>query len=111
MSVRICRDECVLSRSPRTCVTVARVTEPLRDEAVPHAPSSQDVAFLVGLMALVEGEFLAGSIDDRLMRRIGERLSRVGLLPDSFNTPEVNHALNAMNYRLRHALGEGDENA
>ena len=90
-------------------MTVERVTEPLRDEAVPHAPSSQDVAFLIGLMALVEGEYLAGSIDDRLMRRIGERLNRVGLLTDSFDTPEVSRALNAMNYRLRHAAGEDDE--
>lgn len=92
-------------------MTVTRVTESLRDEAVPHAPSSQDVAFLVGLLALVEGEYLAGSIDDRLMRRIGDRFNRVGLLSDSFDTAEVSRALNAMNYRLRYALGEDDETA
>lgn len=92
-------------------MTVTRVTEPLRDEAVPHAPSSQDVAFLVGLMALMEGEYLAGSIDDRLMRRIGDRFNRVGLLSDSFDAAEVSQALNAMNYRLRYAWGEDDQAA
>ena len=75
---------------------------------VPHPPSAQDVAALVGIMALLEGESLAGSIDDRVMRRIGDRLERVGLLASHVETAEVRQALSAMNYRLRHALGEGD---
>ena len=75
---------------------------------VPHPPSAQDVAALVGIMALLEGESLAGSIDDRVMRRIGDRLERVGLLASHVETAEVRQALSAMNCRLRHALGEGD---
>lgn len=77
-------------------------------EPVPHPPSSQDVAVLIGLMALLEGEHLAGSMDDRIMRRIGDRLLREGLLAASFDTDDVARALNAMNHRLRHACGEDD---
>ena len=62
-------------------------------------------------MAMLEGEYLVGSIDDRLMRRIGDRFNRAGLLAGSFDTADVRWALNAMNYRLRHALGEDDESA
>lgn len=85
-----------------------RVSEMPGTAPVPRPPSTQDVAALVGIMALLEGESLAGSIDDRVMRRIGDRLERVGLLASNVETAEVRQALSAMNYRLRHALGEGD---
>ena len=76
------------------------------DLPVPHAPTSQDVAVLIGLMAVFEGEYLSGSVDDHLMRRIGDRFNREGLLAEPFDTDDVRWALNAMNYRLRHARGE-----
>jgi hypothetical protein len=81
-----------------------------RDRAgsAPSIGPGQDVAALIGIMALLEGESLAGSIDDRVMRRNGDRLGRVGLLASRVETAEVRQALSAMNYRLRHALGEGD---
>ena len=59
-------------------------------------------------MALLEGESLAGSLDDRIMRRIGDRFHRVGLLADSFDTADVRQAVSAMNDRLRRAAGEDD---
>jgi hypothetical protein len=59
-------------------------------------------------LALLEGESLIGSLDDRIMRRIGDRLNRKGLLGDSFDAEDVRQAVNAMNHRLRHALGEDD---
>lgn len=34
-------------------------------------------------MALLEGESLAGTLDDHLTRRVGDRFNRVGLLGDS----------------------------
>ena len=54
-----------------------------------YARSSQDVTALVGTMALLEGESLAGSLHDRLMRRVGDRFNRVGLLADSFDIDDV----------------------
>ena len=60
-------------------------------------------------MALLEGESLIGSLEDRFMRRVGDRFTRVGLLADPFDVDDVRQAVNAMNYRLRHALGEDDE--
>jgi hypothetical protein len=89
-------------------VTISRVTGSPGSEPDPYPPSSQDVAALIGLLALLEGESLAGSLDDRLMRRIGDRFNRVGLLADSFDTTDVRQAVNAMNGRLRHAAGEDD---
>lgn len=85
-----------------------RVSETPGTAPVPHRPTAQDIAALVGILSLLEGESLAGSLDDRIMRRIGDRLARVGLLPSHVETDEVRQALSAMNYRLRHALGEDD---
>lgn len=84
------------------------VTEPPGTAPVPYPPSTQDVAALVGIMALLEGESLAGGIDDRVMRRIGDRFARVGLLTGHNETADVRQALSAMNGRLRHAMGEDD---
>ena len=85
------------------------VSESPGSEPVPHPPSSQEVAFLIGLMAVLEGEYLSGSVGDDLMQRIGLRFKRVGLLDDGFGNDDVRSALKSMNYRLRHARGEKDE--
>lgn len=77
-------------------------------DPVPYPPSAQDVAVLIGIMAVLEGESLSGSVDDYVMRRIGDRFMREGLLASSFSADDVRRALNAMNYRLRHAKGEDD---
>jgi hypothetical protein len=49
---------------------------------VPYAPTSQDVAVLIGLLAVLVGEYLSGSVDDHLMRRMGDRFNREGLLAE-----------------------------
>ena len=85
------------------------MSEPPATDPVPHPPSSQDVAVLIGIMAVLEGEYLSGSVDKDLMRRIGDRFQRHGLLAESFGNDDVRWALNAMNYRLRHARGEQDD--
>ena len=60
------------------------------------------------MLAVLEGEYLSGSVDEALMLRIGDRFSREGLLTEPFGPDDVRWALNAMNYRLRHARGEDD---
>lgn len=77
-------------------------------DPVPHAPSSQDVAALIGVLAVLEGESLIGSLEDRFVRRVGDRFARVGLLAEPFDIDGVRQAVNDMNHRLRHALGEDD---
>jgi hypothetical protein len=82
--------------------------EPRPTDPVPHPPTRQDVSVLIGLMALLEGSYLVRDVEDYLMGRMGDRFRRVGLLEDGFTLEDVRWALNAMNYRLRHALGEDD---
>lgn len=60
------------------------------------------------MMAVLEGEYLSGSVDEALMLRIGDGFSREGLLTEPFGPDDVRWALHAMNYRLRHARGEDD---
>ena len=91
-----------------TWVIVGRVSASAETDSVPYPPSVQDVAILIGIMAVLEGESMSGSVDDYVMRRIGDRFKREGLLASSFGTDDVRQALNAMNYRLRHAKGEDD---
>jgi hypothetical protein len=59
--------------------------------------------------ATAKGEYLAGEVGDHLIRRIGNRFSREGLLAEALEPDDVCRALSAMNYGLRHARGEGDE--
>jgi hypothetical protein len=76
---------------------------------VRRAPFSRDVAVLMGVLAVLEGGYLAGDVPDYLIRRIGDRFARHGLLAEDFEPDDVRGALNAMNDRLRCARGERDE--
>jgi hypothetical protein len=81
----------------------------ISNERVPNPLAKRDVAALIGILALLEGEHLAGSLDDRLGRRIAQRLEVVDLLADGSQSVALRQALNDMNHRLRYALGECDE--
>jgi hypothetical protein len=78
-------------------------------DPIPNALPQRDAAALIGILAVLEGEHLAGYLDEDLSRRLGERLQRVGLLGDDWQPRELRQALNDMNHRIRYALGEYDD--
>jgi len=67
------------------------------------------VAAVVGLLALLEGELMAGGVPERLSRRIRDRLERVGLLRVGGTERDLRQSISDLNHRLRYALGEYDE--
>ena len=78
------------------------------NEAIPNPLSRQDAAVLVGVLAVLEGEF-HDPANAQLASRIADRFHRAGLLDDSKATGPVRQALNDLNHRVRYAAGESDE--
>ncbi len=76
--------------------------------AIPNPLSQQDAAVLIGILAVLEGEFHDPS-NAYLASRIAARFQREGLIEDSREGAHLRQALNDMNHRLRYALGETDE--
>jgi hypothetical protein len=72
----------------------------------PVAP--EDMAVLIGILAVLEGHLLAGDLPDHLTRRLAERFRRLGMLPEPGDEVAVRAALDGLNHRLRSALGEYD---
>jgi hypothetical protein len=67
------------------------------------------MAALIGLLALLEGELMAGGVPERLSRRIGDLLERVGLVGAGGTERDLRQSISDLNHRLRYALGEYDE--
>ena len=78
-------------------------------DPVPNALCQQDAAALIGILAVLEGEHLAGDLDEHVSRRLGDRLHRVGMLGKHWQSRELRQALNDMNHRVRYALGEYED--
>lgn len=83
-------------------------------ELTPRRPRVQDIAALVGMLAVIEGEMrvrahLAFTEESPSWTpRIGERLSREGLLGPEPTPEELWTAVGNLNQRLRYVLGEYD---
>ncbi|GGL21491.1 hypothetical protein GCM10012284_65110 [Mangrovihabitans endophyticus] len=79
------------------------------DALAPRSCRAPDVAALIGLLALLEGELMAGGVPEHLSRRIRDRLERVGLLGAAGTERDLRQSISDLNHRLRYALGEYDE--
>jgi hypothetical protein len=80
-------------------------------QAEPDRPvtlADQDVSALIGLLAVVEGEVLAGQTSSNLARRLSRHLALNGLLAPDTDQHGLARALGEMNQRLRVARGEYD---
>jgi hypothetical protein len=80
--------------------------DPSLQQMAPHLAREQDIGFLVGLLAILEGEIWAGTAPEHLTSRVADRLAEVGLLTAETTTRKVRQALNDLNHRLRYVLGE-----
>ena len=80
------------------------------DELAPRPCRAQDVAALIGLLAVIEGEIVVGEVPPHLSNRIRRRLERETLLPPNGTERDLRQAIGDLNHRLRYALGEyGDQ--
>jgi hypothetical protein len=79
----------------------------------PRRPRARDVAALIGLLAVLEGEVWAADTDhDDLpawAAHLAQRLARDGLLAADAGNQELRRALGDLNQRLRYVLGEHDD--
>ena len=81
-------------------------------ELSPRAALKRDVAALIGLLAVLEGEVAVepgGNEVPEWARPLARRLSVDGLLPPDVNRRQLRQGLNDLNHRLRYVLGEYDE--
>jgi hypothetical protein len=79
------------------------------DEQTLHPISARDAASLIGVLSVLEATSLRGHLDDDLAHELKLRLHRDGLIAKSSLGQEgLRSALNDLNLRLRHAVGEDD---
>jgi hypothetical protein len=78
------------------------------DEA-PRTCHGRDLAALIGLLAVIEGEIMTGEVSPYLAGRIRRRLEREMLLEPNGTDRDLRQTISDLNHRLRYALGEYDE--
>jgi hypothetical protein len=79
------------------------------DALAPRSCHARDLSALIGLLAVIEGELMAGEFSRHLSGRIRDRLERVELLEPGGTEPDLRQSINDLNHRLRYALGEYNE--
>lgn len=80
------------------------------DEQTLHPISSRDAAALIGVLSVLEATSLGGHLEDDLAHSLKLRLHQDGLIAKtSLGQEGLRGALNELNLRLRHAVGEDDE--
>jgi hypothetical protein len=94
-----------------TTRSVAMGTHHQQIRAAPQRPvtlADRDVAALIGLLAILEGEVLSGQASPHMTRHLSDRLARYGLVPAGAASQALARALHDLNQRLRVARGEYD---
>jgi hypothetical protein len=79
--------------------------------AAPQRPvtlADRDVAALIGILAVLEGEVRSGEAAPHMTRRLSDRLARCELASADATSDDLARALSAINQRLRVARGEYD---
>jgi hypothetical protein len=79
--------------------------------AAPQRPvtlTDRDVAVLIGVLAVVEGELRSGEASPHMTRHLSDRLAQYELLSADAGNDDLAKALSDINQRLRIARGEYD---
>jgi hypothetical protein len=79
------------------------------DALAPRSCRARDLSALIGFLAVIEGELMAGEVSRHLSGRIRDRLERVELVRPGGTERDLRQSINDLNHRLRYALGEYDE--
>ena len=75
-------------------------------ELCPRPLTRQDAAALIGILAVVEGQIMSGHVEPDAVERLRARLADDGMLTGDPAGQDVPAALEALNKRVRFALGE-----
>ena len=75
-------------------------------ELCPRPLTRADAAALIGVLAVLEGQILSGTVVPEAVERFRSRLVDDGQLTGEPKTQDVPAALEALNQRVRFALGE-----
>lgn len=68
-----------------------------------------DLSALIGVLAVVEGDLMAGELPAEAGGRIRQRLETESLLAPGGSERDLRQAINDLNQRLRFAIGEQEE--
>ena len=79
------------------------------DALAPRSCRARDLTALIGLLAVLEGELMAGEVSQHLSDRIRHRLQSAAVLEPGGTEQHLRQSINDLNHRLRYALGEYDE--
>ena len=95
---------------PRTYrLYVPGVSEDRTPSTAARSCRADDLEALIGLLALLEAEIMAGGLPHHLACRIRDRLQHTSLLNPEATERDLRQAINDLNHRLRYALGEHNE--
>jgi hypothetical protein len=75
---------------------------------VPNPVQHCDAEVLIGILAILEGAILGGSLDAWTTTKIAELYVQQGLLAADHDQRDLRQAIGDMNQRLRYAAGEYD---
>ena len=75
-------------------------------ELCPRPLTRADAAALVGVLAVLEGQMASGTVEPEAVERFRSRLAADGLLTGETADQDVAVALEALNQRVRFAMGE-----
>ena len=75
-------------------------------ELCPRPLTLGDAAALVGVLAVLEGQMASGTVEPEAVERFRSRLAADGALSGETESQDVGVALEALNQRVRFAMGE-----
>jgi hypothetical protein len=75
-------------------------------EFCPRPLTRQDATALIGILAVLEGQLMSGNLDPEAAERLRSRMADDGLLEGDEANQDVPATLEALNQRVRFALGE-----
>ena len=75
-------------------------------ELCPRPLTRADAAALIGVLAVLEGQIMTGTVQPEALERFRSRLEADGLLTGDPQAQDVPTALEALHQRVRFALGE-----
>lgn len=84
-------------------------TSGVAQDPAPNPVGKRDVEVLIGWVAVLEGEVMAGYLSQHLHAKLRRRVVDAGLLVEDGSERDFLQVINDINHRLRYSLGEYTE--